>query len=500
MKFNLIIWLFVSIQKNFILSESNNFICPINKPLLVINSENNECVINPYNPNNYKISNEIIKIQWLNKMNNLGINDAWYMAFDFSTKGDLIIESLIFRNAFVFKERYYYGIKSNGRPLFYIKENDKFTNQITLKSNSDIVKFESIMIKIKLTNNDDKDYYLSSCFDNNTIDIFDFYNHKVYGIFQQKLFDYSIWSTKYYNILELKNEDKTYMFCFIGQKDNHYYLSLQKLKFNNANITKENSYKKIASSLISQEFSIYNSLTLTCFEISKYNIIQCFYLNINGNYTVGLFKEDTLDFIYSEIIDEAPQGILVNNSIEIFYRSINLKNEISVFAYMLNVEPESIFIQIKNLVYNKYGLKYELEDYLIKYKRIEMKKEGEYIFNSYYYLSDLKRINPNKFVLISSDKYDSEIAYNLYIIIFDIYNFHETNLFIRYYYIQLILYNYKIYRYLLSIPYNGFIGLIYSIKIGGNGDVYQKFSIFSYINSTDSELITIIKKIIHSLY
>ena len=83
----------------------------------------------------------------------------------------------------------------------------------------------------------------------------------------------------------------------------------------------------------------------------------------------------------------------------------------------------------------------------------------------------------------------SEDNYQLYIFIFDLYNFHETNLFIRYYCIQLKLYNLQMYRYLRTISYNGFLSLIYTITT--SSEQYQKFSIFSYVNGTDSELINL---------
>ena len=503
MKF-VIIWLLFIIQKYLILSEDTNinFVCPRNTPLLVLDSGNNECVYEPYNENRHKISNETIKIQWLNKINFLAEVKSLYMTSEISSKGDLIIETLLYDDEKLFKERYYYGIKSNGRPLFFDQINDKFINQISLISTSDIVKFESIMIKIKLTNDDNKDYYLSSCFERYTIDIIDFYNNQVIGISQLELLNYSSWSTKYYSILELKNENKTYMFCFIGKQENTNYISLQKFKFHNANISQLNSYTKIGYSQQNEEFKVYSSYTITCFEISKFNLIQCFYLNISGNYTVGLFKEDSLDYVYSKAIDKTPQNISsYTDPVDIFYRSINLKNEISILAYMINKQPETVFIQLKNIIYNKYNLSYELEDYLIRFKKIEVKIQEVTKFNKYYYLSDLKKINTHKFALISTYDYESEEAFDLYIILFDIYNFHDTNLLIRYYYIQMNLYNLKLFRFLLSTNYNGFLGLIYTIK-GNVNELncnHQKFSIFSYINSTDSELISLNTNTILSL-
>ena len=219
------------------------------------------------------------------------------------------------------------------------------------------------------------------------IDIFDIYNNQIYGIHQQPLFGYSIWASKFYSIIDLKNENKTYMFCFIGQKDEYnFYLSLQKFKFNSVDIRQENSYTKVAFSPENEKFQVLSSFTLTCFEISKYNIIQCFYLDTNYNYVVGLFQEETLDFIYSEIIDKVSSQEIkdIENKVVIFYRSINLKNEVSILAYMLNKFPNSIYIQLKNLVFNNYNSTYELEDYLIKFKKIEIKYE-EKQFNSYYY-------------------------------------------------------------------------------------------------------------------
>ena len=59
------------------------------------------------------------------------------------------------------------------------------------------------------------------------------------------------------------------MFCFIGIKDNYNYLSLQKFKFNKADISQNNSFTKNASSPENEDFHVEKSLTLTCFEISK---------------------------------------------------------------------------------------------------------------------------------------------------------------------------------------------------------------------------------------
>ena len=75
----------------------------------------------------------------------------------------------------------------------------------------------------------------------------------------------------------------------------------------------------------------------------------------------------------------------------------------------------------------------------------------------------------------------------------ELYKLHETNLYIKTYSINLKLYGFTIYGYLKCLNYNNYLGIIYTGQYQINNDrtdKYQYFSIFSYINSTDSELNT----------
>ena len=483
MKLYFYLWFFLMIKKIFIYSETINNECPKEAPLLDKNS--GSCVYDSYDESKNEISNSIIKIQWLNKINQIGEIKTWFIGTDFSSEGDLIIQSFIYDGGVVILERYFYGIKNNGRALFYNEENG-FTNQILINSSSTAFKFESEFIRIKLNNDDGKDYYLSSCFGNYAIETIDFGNNKIFGIPQDNFFGDILITSKIYSVFELNKEPKNYLFCYIGFNSLYYYLIFQKFIFKNIDISQENSYEKISYSQLNDTLKVHNSKIITCFEIIKYNMIQCFYLNTTNYFTIGLFNGESFDFIQSEIIDDTQVTASETESIEIFYQCIHLKNEISILGYIFNNNDDSINIQIKQILYNKYYSNYEIEDYLIKFKKIIIKLEGIINFDAYYYLNHLKKINDNKFSLISSSKNNSQ----LYIFIFEIYNFHDTNLFIRYYCIQLKLYNFNIYRYLKSISFNGFLGLIYTINIGRDSR-YQKFSIFSYVNGTDSELINL---------
>ena len=421
----------------------------------------------------------------LNVRIQLGVLDTWYMTSDLSSEGDLIIESFNYNITSVPKERYFYGLKSNGRPLFY-KESSGYTNQKILISNTEYFKFESQLIRLRLSTEDEKDYFLSSSFSNCSLEIIDFYNNKITAIPNGLIFGYNYWNSVYFNILNLKHEEKTYMFCFIGNDDidTNYYLSLQKLKFFNTDISQNNSYELIKK----KELTIHNSYILTCIEISKYNIIQCFYINNTGYYTVGLFNEDTLDLITTIIVDDTPVNATENERVLQFHQCINLKDEISILGYMINSEnTKYIYLEIKKLVYNVKYLRYELEDYLIRFNKYIIYRENVFIFDCSFYMNHLKKINDNKFSIISSSK----DRYNMYIALFDIYNFRDTNLFIRYYNINMTDYDLVLFQVLTSINFNGFLGVIYTTIHFSKKSVFQYFSLFGYINNTDSSIISL---------
>ena len=217
---NVFLYLVLAIKQAFIYSGPTNYnnednLCLLDTPLLIKNSSSIECVYEKFDETKHEISNKITRTQWLNKMNILGELKTWFIGIDFSSKGDLIIQSMNYQKGQIFPTRYFYGIKENGRALFYVPENNKFTNQISIISTTIYQKYESEFVLIKL-NNDEKDYYLSSCFENHTIEIVDFYENKVVGVPQGNILGDSLCISVMYSIIQLKNEYKTYRVCFIA--------------------------------------------------------------------------------------------------------------------------------------------------------------------------------------------------------------------------------------------------------------------------------------------
>ena len=139
---------------------TENYECPRDYPLFALDQNNiKNCLMDVYVQNNLTISNKIIKTQWLNKIIKIGENNCWYITGDFSSQGDLILETNTYEYDTINKKRYFYGIKSNGRPFFYNNEDHKFNELKTIEANTDNKKFESRLIKLKLVN-DVKDYFL----------------------------------------------------------------------------------------------------------------------------------------------------------------------------------------------------------------------------------------------------------------------------------------------------------------------------------------------------
>ena len=240
----LILFIFI-IKIVFIFSENQinyDFECPRETPLFNIFS--NSCVYERYDENKHIILNNIIKTQWLNRINPIGIEGFIIINSEISSNGDLIIESIPYSS----ETRFLYVIKSNGRALFYDEEKSDFIYQINVTT-SHFKKSRSKLIKINLIGDDEKDYYISVSYCNNTIDIIDIYNKKINSLPQGEIFDFLNCYDFY--ILNLINEDKTYIFYSIEEKYNlninyyDHYLSLQKFQFYNLDLSQNKNYKKL---------------------------------------------------------------------------------------------------------------------------------------------------------------------------------------------------------------------------------------------------------------
>ena len=201
----------------FIFSQNQeiNDRCPRDIPLSNKDGEEH-CFYGYYDENKHLISNSIIKDQWLNRRNPIDIHETRFMNSDFSSNGDLIIESFLYSYESI-NIRFLYGIKKNGRPFFYDEKNNAYIYSIKIETEN-CQKFESQLIKINLIGENKKDYYISPSF-SKYLDVIDIYDRHIIIFSQENIFGISTLSSKYFSILKLTNEDKdkTYLFCFFGE-------------------------------------------------------------------------------------------------------------------------------------------------------------------------------------------------------------------------------------------------------------------------------------------
>ena len=203
-------FLFILLNIKYIISDSDVYKCSdIDAPLWDI--ETGTCVNTKFEASKHQISNEIIKTQWLNKNNQIGFHNNWYMGYDISTKGDLIIGSLQYYDSFA--DRYFYGIKSNGREFFYNEERSEFINHIKIISNTAVNKYESEFVRIKLATDDENDYYLFPSIFEHGVELVDLNKNEVYGISQTVLFGGDRVSS--FNIVYLKFPQFQKHLCFV---------------------------------------------------------------------------------------------------------------------------------------------------------------------------------------------------------------------------------------------------------------------------------------------
>jgi len=458
--------------------------CNLNQPILKNgNCELTHCSEEDFSSGVCTISNEIIKTQWIN---NITVFKDYvrlrYNNFAINSKGDLVLE-LSTQESNYKGIRFFYGMKKDGSYLFKDENNKSIPTKIIHVKNGDkqILRYESVIIFISLKDdyNDDKQYLLSIGSNKDAVvelydlengsvsyvNTFDFTGHKIY----------SISST----IMELKNGDtnlKEYIYIFAGQDEgdiasgsNFRYL-LQKYSFNKNIISLNDGYEVSQAKL-----NGYPSKLLSCFQTDS-NIIGSFYMTGPKEYMLRLYDMNLVEkknYKYEKL----PQ---LTSGIGIFYYSVLLKNNILVLIYFTNQDNTFPELRIKK-VNNDYTVTNKMQfslDYGIEFSRVPL-------YNSLIKISDFRFL----YLTTSIDRDQ------LYFLLFDLYN-NANNVKIRIFKSDIfILYNFKIYKEIKTILYNGYLAFTASVCTNEvcsiantNEDYFSIFFIFGYVNGEDTTI------------
>ena len=420
--------------------------CPIDKPILdnfdVCSSK--YCSRNDFETEECKIDNDIIRTQWLNRMDLIGENGFRFVSMATFSNGDLILETISDSDNI---KRYFYGLSKNGnylfknemgKPFFLMEVNnivgkDSYFNIFTVFSN-------------KENNNDKKEYLIFIFNENNKTELYDLENRKA---FIMELPDSSNNITNFkYMPFKIIEDDK--IFTIFATKISNKFILL-KLSVDDSNIDEPNLQIIGKSKTYSSSGKM-----ASCFETVTKKII-CFFRK-NNNYNIIAFNYN---------LEEEKKEVFSDQKSE-FNKCIHIKENIGGFLYFLGSNPKILFKEYKN-------------------GNFESLNEVKLDYNSFE--DTIKR---NDFIKISDNKI-SFIGYeesgNLYIVLMKFID-PDNDIVIRYYLMNLKnLHDIYICCDIVAHNYINYISLSFNFneEIRNLGDGHNiLFMIFSYPNITDN--------------
>ena len=474
--FIFLINIFFLLIKTLLLAE-----CPNTAPILISKEcKMDYCTEEQFNSSYCEINNEIIKTQWLNNIIQIGGLNYRYINFASFSNGDMVVETTCYPGE---PKRYFYGLKSNGRPFFTDKTTKEETPYYVIETNGQNNhkgKYESEPMIIKSSESgsgNGKEYYLSvsklECyaelfdFDNNAIyykSLKQFTGKQIVKTFRHAFFPYQGSSNKYY-----------YFFGFTEDKDspnenNNLTINFQKHYFPSIkNFTSQKSYTGKLQTLLKGYGKIISS-----FQTDSGLIINFFLKKTDKIYfNIRKYKSD-----FSDPIDYTFENTIDNE--EVFYKCVHLKGEIGVFSFYKKINNDPYL----SFMFKEFNIeKNQFDDYLSNSEILLEQK----IFNPAILLNDFIKFNENK-ICFTTVLMDKE---TLYIILINIFGDKLVKL--RFYSVPLYsLYHYKVLFDLRIHNYNNFLAFASSYCPNQNCDSndyehYTALIIFSYPNSTDVE-------------
>ena len=421
----------------------------------------------------------INKDQKITRIINIGDLNYRYMDFASYSNGDMVVETTSFPQE---RRRMFYGLKTNGRPFFKDKSNNKETPyySINVESN-DFVKFESVGIAIKLSNieNNGKEYFFSISKLECNAELFDFENDKVYtksvDSFTNLRSLKSLRSTLIPLLNSSLNLEYYYLFGFsatsMSSSSDPHKIFLQKHKFkslNNFEYTNTYTWKYIES-----EEDAYG-LQTSCFETSN-GLINCFYStkkDYNYYYNIVKYSNELIDKVqisFSDVVED-------ENS---FLKCIHLKDEIGVYAYYTYID-HSFYPAFQIMEFDSY-----FESFIDYIPYFEITKRS---FLNNLLINELIKLTESK-IVFSSVIEDKKIVYIILISIFG-----DKKIKLRYYPLKIYeTHHFKVLFDLRLHNYNNFIALGLSLCptdecLFDNNTHYSTLMILNYPNSTDQTL------------
>ena len=413
-----------------------------------------------YNNGDCKISNSIIKIQWLNDIILVGEKDFRYVGMSVTSNKDLVFATSSCPSG---PDRIYYGVNQEGKPLF----GNNFIIKKTIARSEKKDRYESIVGIMKMNgDNSDKEYFINIGKSKTYTEILDLSSNEN-NLYELKYDDATNKNIRAYygSYFNINQDDTNYLIIsFITDDPEVFYLLKLKFTINSNQITCTTEGQYFSDSQ--------NHKTTSCIMDEENEIICIFFEKPSPKETI-LFLDQNLNKL------EKKTDSLELNDPDIFFKLIHLKGDISLFTYYKGTINDFPNIQVIRTSKNPYT--YEI------IKTIELDYENS-DYNNVVMMSDIIKLRDNVICLTSTTK-EKDI---LIIVLINFYYELEYN--VRYYLVQIYqLYNIKILKELITNTYNNNLAVGFSfcqqaICTSDDDPHFSSIILFSYPNITDDNI------------
>ena len=458
--------------------------CEREKPILFNNEtcELMSCTNAQFNSKQCIVNNSVIRNQWLNNIIIVGKQNTTYINFAQFSNGDLVILS---EDDIGTNNRYFFGIKNNGRP-FFTDLNDKETLYYYTNTQSCDSTDQDRDVSVVTIDSTKEEYVINIQKKENYVELFDFKNNKIYKKKTEALLGDEIEiSDRRGSLINSKqtNNENYFLVCSLinneeySQNNNKYIFIIQKLSFDRKESIEEDDYclKKYSNRLEASGDMV------SCFESASNNLI-CFYSATKEIYPEWYQKNYIIIFFDKDLTSENnTEELLVNETDDnSFFKCVHYKDEVGAFIYykknrtMNELVPTIIF---KNLIGGHF------KDYFEDIPEIEI---NSYIFNCDSMLNDFIKLSENIFIFSATNNLKDK----LFIVMISIYENNGNSIKVRTYTIDTLkLFSYQFFKTIKLHSYKDILvlGSSFTKKDNYYNDNLHNASLifFGYPNSTD---------------
>ena len=411
--------------------------CEFDKPIKIGNNcSSTYCSKLQFESGDCIISNSKVKIQWLNNIILVGEKNFEYVTLKTSSNGELILSTSPFTSSSLIKERIYFGINSDGSPIFKDSNNkDAYIIKKTVARDSNSQRYESQSGFIKINGGvENKEYYINIGKSKTYSELFYFvdYNNNLIELPYNKIAEIII-KSYYGSFINLIQENKNCFILAVIDTNNKFVLLKLYLQFeSNGNV----------QCIIKKEvpFDGGDNRVVSCYMLNNY--LVCAYFSQNSHFVIMILDDEFNNLKEKDLL-------ITSQSSTAFHKLIYLNGNIGLFAYYLGKDNDYPSIQIIETTNPS------LSSYSIEIK-------GNLTLNKYYFendalLNDFIKIN-NNLVALTAPKKGKEI---IIIVLISFYEPIEYN--IRYYLINIFdYYNHKIMKNIALEIYNNKLAFAFS--------------------------------------